>query len=579
MSKKETLNTLYRIVKIGSKSFLISLFGVILCALANYGLNYTLGLLSQVGLEQVSNKTFDFKEIINILLLALALLPITYIGQSLNLIGGLNSEKRVKTKLIDHALREKSSDISSKHSAKFMTLFNSDASVVENLYFQGLNYMFINPLLSGTLSLITIFIIDYRFGILALFLGILIILTSLIYTNRTQEAYIDARDKDEESIMFASEIISNEMMIRQYAIEDEILSTYKLSNDKYKEAKIKADNIKHFISLNQGLINMLSMASFLMLGFYLSINTDFNFTTVMLLLPLRAQTSWMFLSFGSSYSFLLEVSISAKRILDFLDSESEDARESYPAIEIDNKQTIDIANLHFAYKDKTVLKDLNLSVKSKSSLGIVGSSGSGKSTIFKLLMGLMDDYDGIIRLYDRDILEANLDSLRSHIVSVEQEAPLFNKTIFENIAFGSKRDDVSLAEVINVCKKVNMHDFIMSLELGYDTIVGESASSISGGQRQRLAIARALMSDASIILMDEPTSALDRESEEIINDVIKGISNDKTVIVISHRISSVKDLDNIAVLADGSIKEYGSHSELKQNDSLYASLLSNQGGN
>lgn len=579
MSKKETLNTLYRIVKIGSKSFLISLFGVILCALANYGLNYTLGLLSQVGLEQVSNKTFDFKEIINILLLALALLPITYIGQSLNLIGGLNSEKRVKTKLIDHALREKSSDISSKHSAKFMTLFNSDASVVENLYFQGLNYMFINPLLSGTLSLITIFIIDYRFGILALFLGILIILTSLIYTNRTQEAYIDARDKDEESIMFASEIISNEMMIRQYAIEDEILSTYKLSNDKYKEAKIKADNIKHFISLNQGLINMLSMASFLMLGFYLSINTDFNFTTVMLLLPLRAQTSWMFLSFGSSYSFLLEVSISAKRILDFLDSGSEDARESYPAIEIDNKQTIDIANLHFAYKDKTVLKDLNLSVKSKSSLGIVGSSGSGKSTIFKLLMGLMDDYDGIIRLYDRDILEANLDSLRSHIVSVEQEAPLFNKTIFENIAFGSKRDDVSLAEVINVCKKVNMHDFIMSLELGYDTIVGESASSISGGQRQRLAIARALMSDASIILMDEPTSALDRESEEIINDVIKGISNDKTVIVISHRISSVKDLDNIAVLADGSIKEYGSHSELKQNDSLYASLLSNQGGN
>ena len=579
MSKKETLNTLYRIVKIGSKSFLISLFGVILCALANYGLNYTLGLLSQVGLEQVSNKTFDFKEIINILLLALTLLPITYIGQSLNLIGGLDSEKRVKTKLIDHALREKSSDISSKHSAKFMTLFNSDASVVENLYFQGLNYMFINPLLSGTLSLITIFIIDYRFGILALFLGILIILTSLIYTNRTQEAYIDARDKDEESIMFASEIISNEMMIRQYAIEDEILSTYKLSNDKYKDAKIKADNIKHFISLNQGLINMLSMASFLMLGFYLSINTDFNFTTVMLLLPLRAQTSWMFLSFGSSYSFLLEVSISAKRILDFLDSESEDARESYPAIEIDNKQTIDIANLHFAYKDKTVLKDLNLSVKSKSSLGIVGSSGSGKSTIFKLLMGLMDDYDGIIRLYDRDILEANLDSLRSHIVSVEQEAPLFNKTIFENIAFGSKRDDVSLAEVINVCKKVNMHDFIMSLELGYDTIVGESASSISGGQRQRLAIARALMSDASIILMDEPTSALDRESEEIINDVIKGISNDKTVIVISHRISSVKDLDNIAVLADGSIKEYGSHSELKQNDSLYASLLSNQGGN
>lgn len=580
MSKKETFNSLYRIIKIGSRSFLISLIGVIICAIANYGLNYTLGLFSQVGLQQVSNKVFDYKEILNILMLALILLPITLIGQTLNIIGGLNSEKRLKSKLVNHSLREKTSDISNSHSGKFMTLFNSDAAVVENLYFQGLNYMFINPLLSGSLSLITIFIVDYRFGLVTIIFGALIIVASLIYTNKTQKAYIDARNKDEDAIMFASEIISNEMMIRQYSIEDEVLQSYMETNDKYKDAKIKADNIKHFITLNQGAINMLSMASFLILGFYLTVNTDFNFSTVMLLLPLRSQTSWMFLSFGSTYSFLLEVSISAKRILDFIDGDSEDCREEYPDINIkETAKIVDIKELDFKYGDKLVLNNFNLSVNNKESLGIVGASGSGKSTFFKLLMGLVDDYSGLINIYDQDISKVNLNSMRSLIVSVEQDAPLFNKSIFENIAFGSNRKNVSLEDVIAVCKQVDMHDYIMTLEGGYDTLVGESASSISGGQRQRLAIARALMSDASIILMDEPTSALDGESEDIINNVISEISKHKTVIVISHRLSTVRNLDNIAVLEAGEIVEYGSHTDLKLNDSNYASLLANQGGN
>lgn len=579
MSKKETLNVIYRIMKIGSKSFLISLVGVILCAVANYGLNLSLGLFSQVGLNQVSEKVFDINEIAKILFLALSLLPITLLGQSLNLIGGLNSEKRLKNELINHALVEKSSDISSKHSGKFMTLFNSDASVVENFYFQGLNYMFISPLLSGSLSLITIFIIDYRFALLSILFGVLIIITSLLFTNKSQAAYIESRSKDEESIMFASEIISNEMMIRQYAIENEVINTYKISNDKYKDSKVKADNIKHFISLNQGLLNMLSLASFIMLGFFLSLNSNFNFTTVMLLLPLRSQTAWMFLSFGNSYNFLLEVSISAKRILDFLDSESEDKRETYTNIELNNSDTISIEKLNFSYGDKLVLDNLSLKLNSNNSLGIVGQSGSGKSTIFKLLMGLIDDYDGTIKLYDQDISKANLDSLRSHLVIVEQDAPMFNKSIFENIAFGSSSKDVTFEEVVEVCKEVNMHDYIMSLEKGYDTVVGESASSLSGGQRQRLAIARALISEASIILMDEPTSALDSESEAVINNVINKISKDKTVIVISHRISSVKDLDNIAVLEAGNIVEYGSHTDLKLKGSTYANLLANQGGN
>lgn len=513
-------------------------------------------------------------------MLALILLPITLIGQTLNLIGGLNSEKRLKSKLVNHSLREKTSDISNSHSGKFMTLFNSDAAVVENLYFQGLNYMFINPLLSGSLSLITIFIVDYRFGLVTIIFGALIIVASLIYTNKTQKAYIDARNKDEDAIMFASEIISNEMMIRQYSIEDEVLQSYMETNDKYKDAKIKADNIKHFITLNQGAINMLSMASFLILGFYLTVNTDFNFSTVMLLLPLRSQTSWMFLSFGSTYSFLLEVSISAKRILDFIDGDSEDCREEYPDINIkETAKIVDIKELDFKYGDKLVLNNFNLSVNNKESLGIVGASGSGKSTFFKLLMGLVDDYSGLINIYDQDISKVNLNSMRSLIVSVEQDAPLFNKSIFENIAFGSNRKNVSLEDVIAVCKQVDMHDYIMTLKGGYDTLVGESASSISGGQRQRLAIARALMSDASIILMDEPTSALDGESEDIINNVISEISKHKTVIVISHRLSTVRNLDNIAVLEAGEIVEYGSHTDLKLNDSNYASLLANQGGN
>lgn len=578
MKKSNTLKTIYQIAKIGSSSFVVSLIGVILCSLANYGLSLVIGLFSQAGLDQVSSKIFEPKQLIIIFILALILLPINLLGQTMNLTGGLNSEKRLKEKIVMHSLYEKTADISSEHSAKIMTLLTSDSSVVDNFYFQGLNHMFLNPLLSGMAALITTFVVDYRFGIVSIVFGLLTILVSFYFTDKTQKAYNDAREKDQASITAVSEIISNEMMIRQYAIEDKLISEYTSKNIEYKAAVIKAKRISNFITMNHSAFNMLSLLTFLILGFYLTMYKDFQFSSLMLLLPLRSSIAWMFLSFGSSYSFLLEVSISANRILDFLNSDVEDQKEQFPQIEVKSCPNIlTFESIDFAYGDKKILSNFNLSVQENTSVAFVGKSGSGKSTLFKLLLGLLDNYTGVIKMYDQDIKKVSLESLRSLVVSVEQEAPLFNKSIYENIALGSSDyNNVTKDMVVKAAKSAGIHDFVNGLPDKYNTKVGEAASNISGGQKQRIAIARALMSSAPIIIMDEPTSSLDNESEILITNAIKNISKEKTVIITAHRLSTVKDLDCIVVLDEGKIKEKGSHTELMQLNGLYKEFLLNQ---
>lgn len=582
MNKQDNIKTIKNIIsisKIGSYYFLISLFGVVLCSLGNYGLSLVLGLISQEGLNQVTSATFDLNTLLNFVLLALLLVPVFIIGQSLNLVGGLNAEKRLKHTMINHSLHEQTTNISKDHSGSFMTLYTSDAGVVENYYFQGLNYMFLNPLISGLAALITTLLIDFRFAILSIIFGLLSIIVSAHYTKKSQSAYTKARNKDQIATTKASDIISNDLMIRQYAIEDKVLLEYKQKNNDYRKAIINAENIKHLVSFNQSLINSISMLSFLLLAYYLATYSDFNFSSVMLLLPLRGSISNMFLSLGTSWNFLLEVSISADRILAYLNTPLEDQRTNLPSLKYNNNnsEVITFDQVNFTYDDYQVLHNLNLTINSGTSTALVGTSGSGKSTIFKLLSGLYDKYSGIITVGGQDISKHNLHSLRSMIVTVEQEASLFNKSIYDNVKLGANDESkVTLDDVISACKKAAIHDFIMSLEHGYDTIVGEDGSNLSGGQRQRIAISRALMSNAPIVIMDEPTAALDSESELLIQQAIYNIAKERTILVNAHRLSTIKNMDNIVVLDKGVIKEQGNHNQLVELNGLYNGFLLNQ---
>lgn len=232
---------------------------------------------------------------------------------------------------------------------------------------------------------------------------------------------------------------------------------------------------------------------------------------------------------------------------------------------------INIKNVSFAYNDSdTVLKDINLKIKKGSKVGICGSSGGGKSTILKLLMGFYDNYAGDIEIDGVDIRDLKIDSLRKRIGIVHQDSIIFNKTIKENIAYGNP--NATEMEIIEATRLAGLYDFIQSLPEKFDTKVGDRGLKLSGGQKQRISIARIFLKNPEIILLDEATSALDNESECIIQESLK-LFGDKTVITVAHRLSTIKDSDQIAVIENHEIREYGSHDDLMAKNGRYAELV------
>lgn len=202
---------------------------------------------------------------------------------------------------------------------------------------------------------------------------------------------------------------------------------------------------------------------------------------------------------------------------------------------------------------KTVLKGCSFSVKKGENVAFIGKSGGGKSTLFKLLCGLYEPSAGSIHIMGRDIVESDLKALREHIAIVSQDCFLFPKSIAWNVACGM--DDVTKEQVVEACKKAQIHDFIMTLPQGYETNVGERGNLLSGGQKQRVAIARALIKNADIILFDEPTAAVDVENENLIKKAMKEAVKGKTILTIAHRLNTIQDADRIYVLEDGTLRE------------------------
>ena len=224
-----------------------------------------------------------------------------------------------------------------------------------------------------------------------------------------------------------------------------------------------------------------------------------------------------------------------------------------------------------------ILKGINLSVKSGDVVGIVGRSGSGKSTITKLLQRLYLPESGRVLVDGVDLNLVDPAWLRRQVGVVLQENFLFNRSIRDNIALVNPA--ISMNQIIHVAKMAGAHDFILELPKAYDTLIVERGMNLSGGQRQRIAIARALITNPSILIFDEATSALDYESERIIQRNMKSICHGRTVFVIAHRLSTVREADKIIVLDKGEIIEEGRHQELLNKDGLYSYLHHAQEGN
>ena len=236
-----------------------------------------------------------------------------------------------------------------------------------------------------------------------------------------------------------------------------------------------------------------------------------------------------------------------------------------------NSYDIELKDVCFGYGEREILNNINLQIKSNSSLAIVGASGSGKTTLCNLIARFWDVKKGEVLIGGHNVKDFTSESLLKNISMVFQKVYLFNDTIENNIKFGNP--NASHEEVINAAKKAACHDFIMALPKGYDTVIGEGGANLSGGEKQRISIARAIIKDAPIIILDEATANVDPENEDKLQIAINSLMKEKTVIMIAHKLNTIKNADQIIVLEKGQIVQKGEHDELIKEEGIYSDFI------
>jgi subfamily B ATP-binding cassette protein MsbA len=387
------------------------------------------------------------------------------------------------------------------------------------------------------------------------------------------------QDKLAEIQNIVQETITGNGIVKAFGMENWEMNRFRRAADRLLTANMRSVAAQ---SVSSPLMDALGAIAIALLLFYgrqriLHGDTEGNFITFLVAVialydPVRKMPTY--------YNAFQQAVGASEELFKFIDAQDE-VLERKRAITLKGfKGLIEFRDARFGYdrdgECKEVLHGVSLTVRRGEVVALVGPSGAGKSTLVNLLPRFFDVTGGAIYLDDHDVRELTLVSLRKQIGKVTQETVLFNDTVRNNIAYG--QPDVPMARIIAAAQAALAHDFIERLPQGYDTLIGERGARLSGGERQRLAIARALLKDAPILILDEATSSLDTESEAAVQAALGNLMQGRTVLVIAHRLSTVRSADRIAVMEDGSITELGSHEELLAQGGTYSRLFHLQFG-
>ena len=478
----------------------------------------------------------------------------------------------LRNRVTAHIQRLSLSYTETLHSGDLVSRLNNDIDKIGTLT-QRVHELVQQPV-TFVLGFTYMYILSWK---LLLATCILIPLSAVLYDKVIKPMQAHAR-KEMEHLARAN-AVTQDAIRGIYIIK--AFNLQKLLTAKYQ--KIAEDVRKEGLEIDKR--SAMSFAVFLMLryipqlvtplyGGYLAFNGEItvgaliasNYLIWMVFIPVETMLGWM--------SQLREVAPAVERIFEILDQPIENG--SHADFEPTSAApVVDFASVNFHYSpDAQILSGFSLSVDKGKVVALVGSSGCGKSTVLKLLCGFYRPESGEVRIGGNDIFASDLRAARKYISLVSQETYLFPTTIAENIGFG--REGATRDEIIAAAKDANAHDFIIAQPNGYETQVGEWGGKLSGGEKQRIALARAILKDAPILLLDEPTSALDAQSESIVQEALERFMHGRTVLVVAHRLSTIKNVDEIVVLDNGRLHERGTHQNLMQSDSLYKRLYLKQ---
>ena len=545
-------------------SLLISIIGMVYPIVTNKMLN-----------DLIPNKLYNQIIIAGIIVLVLYVLRmlLRYFVQYYGHMIGTRMQQQMRTDLFNHLEKLPYSFFDNHETGSIMTRLTSDLFEISELAHHGPENIFICAvMIIGSFAYLCT--IDVYLTLIIFACVPVLVLVSVMMRKKMREAFTERRKSNAVINASIESSITGIPVTKAFTNADKEMEKFQVGNEQFVEASRKSymamgmfHSSTSFVTDVFNVIILIAGGLFLYGGrinfadystFIVSVNLFIN--------PVNTLIGFMEQFQNGTTGF--------KRFLEILDTPAEQEEPDATAL-TDVRGEIELDHVSFSYDDsREVLDDVSLKVNKGDIMALVGPSGGGKTTICHLLPRFYRIAEGTIRIDGQDINNLTLDSIRRNIGIVQQDVFLFNGTIRDNILYG--RLTATEEEVIEAAKRANIHDYVMSLEKGYDTEIGERGVRLSGGQKQRLSIARVFLKDPAILILDEATSALDNTTEILIQQALDELCKGRTTIVVAHRLSTIKRANSIAVISQGKITEQGTHEELMELGGTYKHLYSLQ---
>jgi subfamily B ATP-binding cassette protein MsbA len=451
-----------------------------------------------------------------------------------------------------------------------MSTITSDVSTVQN-FASSSTLGIVVDLMTIVFMLGLMLWLDWDFTLIAIGVTPFLLMFVVRFKKAVKEVTKLVRVKQSEVVAVVQEGLGSIRAVKAFGREDMELAHMQAASQATVEAALKARQVKSLLSPVVSIVVALCTAIVLWRGTSLIIAGSLTAGALTVYLAYLSKFFKPVKDLASMTSTIAQTTVALERIQKILDAdqiirERPDATDPGRA-----KGEITFENVAFGYApDAPVLRDVSFNIKPGQVVGVVGPTGSGKSTVLSLVPRFYDPSKGRVMIDGVDVSTRKLDALRAQIGFVLQETVLFRGTIRENIGYG--RANATEDEIIAAAKLANAHEFISRMPHGYDSVVGERGDTLSGGQRQRIGIARAVVRNSPIMILDEPTAALDTESERLVIEGLQQLMKGRTVIMIAHRLSTIRDADKIIVLKDGVVAEEGTNDELIARNGVYAEL-------